>query len=248
MRLFAHQFRAEQKLFWRSSELAFFTFLLPIIFLFLLGYAYGDEEIDGVRGYNFLLAGMLGYGVAATSSGLAIMLVLRREAGTLKRLRATPLPPATYIAAALGSIIFVFVIETVILVAVARIVFDVPVPDRIISLALAILLGAATFAAVGVALTTVVRSDEGASAVINAVYLPMTFISGSFFAPDAFPSVLRAVAEVLPLKHFIVLVRDIVVEGEEIWSFPGELAIVIAWGVACTLIAARRFRWEPREG
>jgi ABC-2 type transport system permease protein len=248
VRLFAHQFRAEQKLFWRSSELAFFTFLLPIIFLFLLGYAYGDEEIDGVRGYNFLLAGMLGYGVAATSSGLAIMLVLRREAGTLKRLRATPLPPATYIAAALGSIIFVFVIETVILVAVARIVFDVPVPDRIISLALAILLGAATFAAVGVALTTVVRSDEGASAVINAVYLPMTFISGSFFAPDAFPSVLRAVAEVLPLKHFIVLVRDIVVEGEEIWSFPGELAILIAWGVACTLIASRRFRWEPREG
>jgi ABC-2 type transport system permease protein len=248
VRLLTHQFRAEQRLFWRSSELAFFTFLLPIIFLFLLGYAYGDEEIDGVRGYSFLLAGMLGYGVAATSSGLAIMLVLRREAGTLKRLRATPLPAATYVAAALGSIIFVFVIEAVLLVALARIFFDVPVADRIVSLALAVLFGAAAFAAVGVALTTAIRSADGASAVINAVFLPVIFISGSFFSTDSFPSVLQAVAEVLPLKHFIVLVRGIVLEDEDIWSFPAELAVVAAWGVAATIIAARRFRWEPREG
>jgi ABC-2 type transport system permease protein len=246
--LFLHQFKAEQRLFWRSSELAFFTFLLPIIFLFLLGYAYGDEEIDGVRGYNFLLAGMLGYGVAATSSGLAIILVLRREAGTLKRLRATPLPPATYIAAALGSIIFVFVIEAVILVTLARVVFDVPVPDRILSLALAVLFGAAAFAAMAVALTTVIRSADGASAVINAVFLPLTFISGSFFSPESFPAVLQTVAEILPLKHFIVLVRDIVLEGEEIWNFPTEIAVVSAWGIACAFVAARRFRWEPREG
>jgi ABC-2 type transport system permease protein len=248
VRLFLHQFGAEQRLFWRSSELAFFTFLLPIIFLFLLGYAYGDEEIDGVRGYDFLLAGMLGYGVAATSSGLAIILVLRREAGTLKRLRATPLPPATYIAAALGSIIFVFLIEAVILVTLARTVFDVAIPDRVVSLALAILFGAAAFAAMGVALTTVIRSADGASAVINAVFLPMTFISGSFFSPDSFPPVLQAVAEILPLKHFIVLVREIVLEGEEIWAFPTEIAVVAAWGVGCALIAARRFRWEPQEG
>ena len=248
MRLFLHQFKAEQRLFWRSRELAFFTFLLPIIFLFLLGYAYGDEEIDGVRGYNFLLAGMLGYGVAATSSGLAIVLVLRREAGTLKRLRATPLPPGTYIAAALGSIIFVFLIEAAVLVALARVFFDVPVPDRIVSLAAAIVFGAGAFAALGVALTTVIRSADGASAVINGIFLPLTFISGSFFSPDSFPSVLQAVAEALPLKHFIVLVRDIVLEGEEIWAFPSELAVVAAWGIAGTIAAARGFSWEPREG
>jgi ABC-2 type transport system permease protein len=176
------------------------------------------------------------------------MLVLRREAGTLKRLRATPLPAATYVAAALGSIIFVFVIEAVLLVALARIFFDVPVADRIVSLALAVLFGAAAFAAVGVALTTAIRSADGASAVINAVFLPVIFISGSFFSTDSFPSVLQAVAEVLPLKHFIVLVRGIVLEDEDIWSFPAELAVVAAWGVAATIIAARRFRWEPREG
>ena len=94
MRLFRHQFRVEQLLFWRSRELAFFTFLLPIVFLVLLGSAYGDNTVDGISGYEFLLAGMLGYGAASTTfAGLGIILVLRRESGTLKRLRATPLPP-----------------------------------------------------------------------------------------------------------------------------------------------------------
>jgi ABC-2 type transport system permease protein len=191
---------------------------------------------------------MLGYSVAATSSGLAIILVLRREMGTLKRLRATPLPPATYIAAALGSIIFVFLIESVVLVGLSRILFDVPVPARVVSLVAAIFFGACAFAAMAVALTTVIRSGDGASAVINAIFLPATFISGSFFDPESFPSVLQVVADVLPLKHFIELVRAIVVEGDEIWSFPADLAVVAVWGVACAFLAARNFRWEPREG
>ena len=93
MRLFRHQLRVEQLLFWRSRELAFFTFLLPLIFFVLLGSVYGNDTVDGVQRLHYLLAGMLGYGaIATTFAGLAILLVLRRESGILKRLRATPLP------------------------------------------------------------------------------------------------------------------------------------------------------------
>ncbi len=248
MRLFLHQLRVEQRLFWRSRELAFFTFLLPVIFLVLLGSAYGDEEVEGVRGYDFLLAGMLGYGVAATTfAGLGILLVLRREAGTLKRLRATPLPPATYLASLFSSIVLVYLLEAVLLVALARILFDVGTPDRIGSLSLALLLGALAFTALGVGISTLVRTSEGASAVINAVYLPATFISGSFFSADSFPGVLQALASVLPLSHFIELVRDIMLDDVGIWERPAEVAIIAAWGVAAALAAGRGFRWEPRE-
>ena len=94
MRLFFHELKAQQLLFWRSREAAFFTFLLPIIFLVLLGSVYGDEQIDGINGSTYLLAGLIGYGVVATAfAGLAITLVLRRESGVLKRVRGTPLPP-----------------------------------------------------------------------------------------------------------------------------------------------------------
>ena len=91
MRLFLHELRGELLLYVRSRELAFFTFLLPILFLVILGYAYGDEQIEGHLGADYLVSGMIGYGVASTAfAGLAIVLVIRREEGILKRLRATP--------------------------------------------------------------------------------------------------------------------------------------------------------------
>lgn len=248
MRLLLHQLRAEQKLFWRSRELAFFTFLLPILFFLILASAYGDEEIDGADGYLFLLAGMIGYGASATTfAGLALLLVIRRESGVLKRLRATPLPGWAYIVAVLGSIVFVFFLEAIALVALGRLAFDVALPDNPFSLFAALALGAASFAALGVALTTVIRSAEGSSAVVNAIYLPVAFISGSFFSSDAFPRVLRAVAEALPLVHLIRLVRDVMVYGDHIWEDPGSVAMIVGWGIFGLVVALRGFRWEPRE-
>jgi ABC-2 type transport system permease protein len=248
VRLFLHQLRAEQLLFWRSRELAFFTFLLPILFFLLLGSAYGDEEIDGVDGYRYLLAGMIGYGAAATTfAGLALLLVIRRESGVLKRLRATPLPPATYVAAVLTSIILIFVLEAAILIALGRLAYDVPLPDSMPSLILVVLLGAASFAALGIGLTALIKSAEGSSAVVNALYLPLSFISGAFFSADAFPEVLRKLAAVLPLSHLIGLTRDVMVFDDAIWDHVGDVAVVAAWGVIGLLVALRGFRWEPRE-
>ena len=95
--------RGQLLLYRRSKELAFFTFLLPLILFILLGSTYGDDTINGVRGADFLEAGMLGYGLVSTAfAGLAIFIVIRRESGILKRVRATPLPASTYLAAVLA--------------------------------------------------------------------------------------------------------------------------------------------------
>jgi ABC-2 type transport system permease protein len=251
MRLFPHELKGQMRLYWRSRELAFFTFALPIIMFFLLGSVYGKDRIKaegGVRGADYLLAGMLGYGAIATGfAGLSIMLVIRRESGILKRLRATPLPAATYIAALLATTLLAFALEAVVMIAVGRIFFDTHVQNAI-SLALALLLGAATFTALGLALTSVIRSAEGSSAVVNAIYLPVSFISGAFFSSHSFPDFLRAIADVLPLVYVIQLVRDIMLRGVEIWDRPEAVAIVAAWGLFGALVAARRFRWEPAEG
>ena len=88
VRLFLHELRTEQVLFWRNREAAFFTFLLPIIFFLVFGSIYGNSTISGIRGAAFLEAGMIGYGVASTAfAGLAITMVIRRESGVLKRIR-----------------------------------------------------------------------------------------------------------------------------------------------------------------
>jgi ABC-2 type transport system permease protein len=246
-----HQLRGEQRLYWRSHELAFFTFLFPVIIFVLLGSVYGDDVIksEGVKGSSYLLAGLLGYGVASTAfAGLAIVLVIRRESGILKRVRGTPLPAHTYVMAFLASTIVVFAVEAVALILLANVLFDVPFPDRWVSVALSLLLGALAFAAMGVAVATFIRSAEGSSAVVNAIYLPMAFLAGSFWSPHAYPRFLEVIAELLPLTYFIRLMKDVLLHGDQIWSDPTNIAVISAWGLAGLILAVRRFRWEPQQG
>jgi ABC-2 type transport system permease protein len=243
----AHQLRAEQLVFWRSREAAVFIFVFPPMLFLLLGSVY-DGEIDGYPAADVLLAGLLGYGAANTAfAGLTIQLVIRRESGVLKRLRATPLPQWTYLASVLLSTLAIFALQTVVIVALGRFLFDADLPDRWISLAGAVLLGVAGFAGVGLGAASLIRSAEGSSAVVNVILLPMAFLSGAFGPTDDYPEVLQAIGEVLPLKHFIDAVSAVYLDGEPLWRQGGAIAVVAAWGLAGLLVAARRFSWEPRE-
>jgi len=249
VRLFFHELRGQLRLYTRSKELAFFTFLLPLLLFVLLGSTYGNDTINGDRGADFLEAGMLGYGLVSTAfAGLAIFMVIRRESGILKRVRATPLPASTYLAAVLTSTLIAFAANSVCMIAIGRGLFSVPLPDHWFSLVLTLLLGAAAFAALGLAMTAIVRSAEGASATVNAVYLPMSFISGSFFSPHSFPQFLRVIADVLPLTYFIRLTRDVMLHNQQLWDNWSDVGVVAAWGVIGAIVAFWRFRWEPAEG
>ena len=249
MRLFLHELRAQQLLFWRNREAAFFSFLFPIILLVLLGSVYGDDEIEGVSGSTFLLAGLIGYGVAATAfASLAITLVVRREAGLLKRVRGTPLSPATYLAAVIASMVIVIALQAAAQVLIGRFFLDADWPASPASFVAVLVIGAASFAALGLAVTTLVRTGEGSSAVVNAIYLPMAFISGAFFSPRDLPRFLEVLSEALPLTYLLRLIRSTFIEGETLASSPGAIAAVLVWGLFGLVVAARMFRWEPREG
>jgi ABC-2 type transport system permease protein len=247
--IFLHELRGQLLLYRRSKELAFFTFLLPLILFVLLGSTYGDDRINGVRGADFLEAGMIGYGLVSTAfAGLAIFLVIRRESGILKRVRATPLPGWAYLAAVLAATLIAFAVSSICMIAIGRALFSVALPTRWLSLALTLALGAAAFAALGLAMTAAVRSAEGASATVNAVYLPLAFISGAFFSPHSFPRFLRAIADVLPLTYFIRLTRDVMLHGHQIWDNGADVAVILLWGAVGAAVALWRFRWDPAEG
>jgi ABC-2 type transport system permease protein len=248
MRLVRHQLQWEQRLFWRSREAAVFVFLFPILLFALLTAVY-NGEIDGQPASWVLLAGMIGYGAANTAfSGLAITLVTRRELGILKRIRGTPLPPAVYLTAVLISITIVFAIQVVSLFVLGRLLKSTPWPSQLLSLGLALALGAATFAALGLAITGFIRSQEGSSAVLNVIVLPMAFLSGSFGETQHYPRVLRAIGAVLPLKYLLDLIKGIYLHGQQIWDEPAAVAVLAAWGLFGMVVAVRTFRWEPREG
>ena len=248
MRLFRHQLKWEQRLFWRSRESAVFVFLFPILLFALLTAVY-NGRIDGRPAAWALLAGMIGYGAANTAfSGLGITLVSRREIGILKRIRATPLPPAVYLAAVLVSITIVFAIQVASLFALGHLLKATPWPSNLLSLALALALGAATFAALGLAITGFIRSIEGSSAVFNVIVLPMAFLTGSFGPTRHYPRALRAIGEVLPLKPLLDLIKGIYLHGQQFWDKPMAIGLLAGWGLFGMAVALRTFRWEPREG
>ncbi len=248
MRLYLHQLRTEQLVFWRNRESAVFIFAFPVMLFLLLGSLYGDDTTDeGHAAAAVLLAGMLGYGAANTGfAGMAIVLVVRREYGILKRIRSTPLPAGTYFAAALSSTLLVFAFQAVVLIGLGQLLHGTDLPDRPGSLAFLVVFGAAAFAGLGIGTSALIRSAEGSSAVVNFILLPMAFLSGSFGSRD-YPRALEALADVLPLKYYIDLLRDVYLEHESAWSNPGSLAVVAVWGFAGLALAVRRFGWEPRE-
>jgi ABC-2 type transport system permease protein len=243
----AHQLRFEQKIFWRSREAAVFIFVFPLLLYALLGSVYNDT-IEGRAAVDVLLAGLFGYGAANTAfAGLAIVLVVRREGGLLKRLRATPLPPATYLAAVLLSTLTTFALQSVSLLALGGLVFHASMPANWLGFAGAIVLGVACFAGMGLAAASLIRSAEGVSAVVNVVVLPMAFLSGAFGPTRHFPAFLQAIADALPLTYFLDIVDGVYLDGDSLFADPKALAIVLAWGAAGVIVALNRFGWMPRE-
>jgi ABC-2 type transport system permease protein len=248
VRIFAHELRYQQLVFWRSKEAALFIFLFPLLLYVLLGSVYSGR-IYGVPAPQALLAGMIGYGCANTAfAGLAIQLVVRRELGILKRLRATPLSATTYTVAMLTSTLIVFVLQVIALFVLGSILHGTPFPHASGSLAAAVLIGSAVFAALGVATASLIRSAEGSSAVVNFILLPMAFLTGSFGPTRHYPAFLRAIGYVLPLKPFIDIVNAVYLRGQAIWTKGPALGILAAWGATGLVVAALKFRWEPREG
>jgi ABC-2 type transport system permease protein len=246
MKIFFHQLRTEQRLYWRSRESAVFTFIFPLLLFVLLGSVYKGTYYDKPAA-QVLLAALLAYGCAMVAfAGLAITLVIRREQGLLKRLRATPLPPVIFVASLLASILVVFAIETVALFLLGHLVYGTPFPARIGSIAALVVIGSACFAAMGVGLSGLLRSAEGSSAVVNLIVLPMAFLTGAFGPTLHYPHVLRVIGEILPLKYLVDLSNAVYLHGQGIWSQPRALAILGGWGVAGVVATALKFQWEPR--
>ncbi len=247
MRLFRHELRMQQLLFWRNRESAIFVFVFPPMLFLLLGAVY-NGKIDGFPAVDALLVGLVGYGCANTAfAGLAITLVIRRESGVLKRVRATPLPAATYLGAVLVSTLIVFLLQMAVTLVLGLVLYGAHTPRNWPGFLLALVFGAAGFAGLGLAGAALIRSSEGASAVVNLIVLPMAFLSGSFGPTRDYPDVLQALADVLPLTYLIEIFKNVYLRDLSFFHDPTAILVVAVWGAIGLAIAWRSFGWMPRE-
>ncbi|HEX2468552.1 MAG TPA: ABC transporter permease [Solirubrobacterales bacterium] len=249
-----HQFRYDQRIFWRSPASVFFTVLLPIIFLVIFASIFGNETIEergNLKVSTYYVPGIMTLAVvSATLVSLAISLVEAREAGRLKRVRGTPLPTWAFVAGRIGNAIVVSLLMVVIVTAIGKLLYDVAVPDETVpALLVTLLVGAFSFSCLGFALTAAIPSEEAAPPITNFVVLPLYFLSGVFIPETEIPEGVLEVADLFPIRHFFegfLAAFDPATVGAGFeWD---NLAVVAAWGAAGLVIAARTFRWAPRSG
>ncbi len=246
--LLARQVGWEQRSYWRNPAAAGFSFVFPILIMVIFSSTTSSSKISQLGNINYtqyIIPSIVAFGImGVTFTNLAISVTFKREAGTLKRVRGAPLPAWIYLGGLIGNSIVVGVLLTVLVVGFGVIAYGVSIPGNIFALVATLAVGAACFCALGLAVTTIVPNADAAPAIVNLVFFPLLFISGTFF-PISKGSVLTKVASVFPVRHFITgafAAFDPNARG----SFRGgDLLVMAAWGVAGLIVANRRFRWEP---
>jgi ABC-2 type transport system permease protein len=259
------QFRFTNKAFWRNPASAFFTFAFPLMFLVIFTSLLGGGE-ESFGGYTldtttYYVGAMAAFGViSACFTNIAIQTTFSRDEGILKRLRGTPLPAGIYMSARVVHAMVVGAILVVITLVFGVLVYDSPFPSGtpLLEFIVAFVVGSLSFAALALAITTVIPNADASPPIVNAAILPLLFLSGIFIPlNDDAPAWMTTTAEIFPVKHFADAMRAGFLGNIEartalgpVRAFPFDwvdVAIIAAWGVAGLILAARFFSWEPRR-
>jgi len=253
LRLTAVQFRYVNKAFWRNPASAFFTFAFPLMFLVIFTALLGHSTVQiGARKVDtstYYVASMACFAaITASFNNIAISVAFQREDGILKRANGTPLPAASFLGGRILHAASVAIVLVVITAAFGHAVYHASLPTglTLLRFAIIVLVGSAAFCALGLAATALIPNSDAAAAVVNAIILPLQFLSGIFIAfGNNTPSWILWVAKVFPIRHFALGMESGFLGTPFNWT---DVLIVAAWGVAGLLLAIRFFSWEPRQG
>jgi ABC-2 type transport system permease protein len=238
------QYRLERHLFWRNPSAAFFNFLLPLLFLAFFGAILHGNQHD----LNIIVPGIAGMAVVSTTfTALAFNMVFLREQGVLKRMRGTPMPSGSYLVAIAANAVTNAAVQIAIITVAGKVFFGTGWPRDWLELLLFVAAGVGCFAALGVAFSHAIPNFDSAPAYVNAVFLPLIFISGVFYDASRAPGFIKGIAQALPLKHLIDGLSGAMVKGTGIGVNITALGVIAAWGILGVALAIRGFSWEQRR-
>lgn len=199
----------------------------------------------GSRYVDWLVPGLLGMNLMGTSLwGIGFGIVSARTQKLLKRLMATPMRRWHYLASHLVNRLVFLTFEVLFVVGFAAAFFGVPVAGSVATLALVCLVGAASFAGIGMLVAARANTIEALSGWLNFVMLPMWVLSGVFFSASNFPAPMRPFISLLPLTALNDALRGVMLEGEGVLHLSPQLGLLAFYGVSCFALALRIFRWR----
>ncbi len=238
------QYRLERRMFWRNPSAAFFNFVLPLLLLAAGGAILSGSQHD----LDLLVPAIAGMSVMSTTfTALAYNIVFLRERGVLKRIRGTPLPTLSYFGGVAANAVTNTALQIGLVILAGRLFFGIGWPRDWVELIVFVLVGVVSFAALGVAFAHAIPNFESTAAYVNAVFLPVVFLSFYVFDSPSAPEFLRTIADALPLKPLIEGLSAAMVTGSSLSSHLDALAVIALWGILGLYLAVRGFSWEQRR-
>jgi ABC-2 type transport system permease protein len=199
------------------------------------GSRYIDFVVPGLLGMNLMGGGIWGIGFTVVDA---------RRKRLLKRLMATPMSRAEYLASYVISRFVLLTLEVVVILGFAVLAFGVPLRGALGTLTLVCALSALCFGALGLLIAARPRTIEGASGLMNVTMMPMWVLSGVFFSSENFPRAFQPLIQALPLTAVNNALRANMLRGADLGSITPELGVIAAWTVVCFALALKLFRWR----
>ena len=235
------------KLYLREPIATFFTLAFPPLLILLFGTMYGNDPLPLYGGYGVMDITMPAYSALVLGTVWLLSVPITtggyREQGILRRYRATPLRPLTYIIADVLTNLVITLIGMVVLVAIGWLLYRVQFEGHVLSVLMAVILGGLSMFAVGYLIASIVPGARTAQVVGMVIFYPMMFLSGASVPLEVMPETVRRISDFVPLTYVVSLLRGL-------WFGNGwgeHLTEVIVLGgvlVVCAGLAARFFRWE----
>jgi ABC-type multidrug transport system permease subunit len=210
-----------------------------------VGVAEQKVREKGSRYIDFVIPGLLGMNIMGGGIwGLAFAIVDARRKNLLKRLVSTPMRHSHYLVSFVFSRFAFLIVEVIVIVGSAVLLFGVPVRGSLVQLATVCVVSSLGFGGLGLLISSRARTTEGVSGLTNLVMMPMWVLSGVFFASTNFPAVAQPFIQALPLTATINALRATMLQGAGWSAVVGPMAVVVGWGVVSFVVALRVFRWR----
>ena len=197
---------------------------------------------EGLTAYN-VVPGLMGVILTMTLVMMTAMAMTReRERGTLENLLATPVRPLEMMIGKILPYVFIGYVQVLVVFGAARLLFDVPMAGSFAMLSATVLLFIVATLAVGFTFSTIARSQMQSMQMTMFYFLPNILLSGFMFPFRGMPGWAQAIGEVLPLTHFVRIVRGIMLKGvnwHDVWL---EAGAIVAFLFVVGTIAMLRYR------
>lgn len=203
-------------------------------------------EDASLKTIQYVTPGLLGWAIATSATfGAAATLVTWRQKKILRRLRMAPVAVGTIIGSRVTVSIAVALLQTAIFLGIASTpFFGLKLASGWWACVPVLLAGTLAFLSIGLLAGARAKSLEAASAIVNIIVLPMAFLSGSFFPLDGAPHWLQVISKLFPLRHMNDAMLDAMVRGKDLTAVLPQIALLVAFAVVLSALAAWLFRWD----